>query len=81
MLININKFNIEGLKIQIKGETIFKYVLLAYLFFSPTAIGNQPTMPKEKQIEAQEVEQIQTEKPKQFPTSSKNRKRNPKPKL
>ena len=81
MLIDIKKFSIEELKIQFKGETIFKYVLLAYLFFSPTATGNQPTMPKERQIEAQEVEQIQTEKPKQLPKSAKNPKRNKKPKL
>jgi hypothetical protein len=81
MLIDIKKFSIEGLKIQFNGETLFKYAFLAYLFFAPTATGNQSTMPKERQIEAQEIEQIQTEQPKQFPKSSKNRKRDQKPKL
>lgn len=81
MTIETKQINIAGFKIQFNGETLFKYVLLAYLFFSPTATGNQPTMPKERQIEVQEAEQIQTEQPKQFPKSSKNRKRNQKPKL
>ena len=69
MLINIKKIIIEGLEIQFNGDWLWKLVVIVYFLFSPTASGERPTMPKERE----KPETIAIENVKELPATEKTK--------